>query len=155
MLPVNHLFLAIQQGDFKTVQRFLLEKGVDVVDNFHRTALMNAALYNQTTLILWLIEQHANLDLQDKNGYTALHFSAQEAAIDCTKLLLKHGANPNLGDHHQNTPAWVAIMNWKAGANRATLEELIAYKANLKLKNKSNRTAFDLIPSTIRAALGL
>lgn len=155
MLHLNHLFLDIQKGDLQKVQVFLLEKGIDVVDNFKRTALMNAALYNQAEIITWLLEQKANLNLQDKNGYTALHFSAQEAAIESTRLLLKHGADPNIGDQHQNTPAWVAIMNWKGGINKETLEELVTYKANLTLKNNYNRAAIDLIPSAIRQELGL
>lgn len=155
MKNINHLFIDIQEGAIEKVQAFLLEKGINSTDDFNRTALMNAALYNKADLVSWLIDQNANLDLQDKNGYTALHFSAQEAHIDCTKLLLDNGANPNLGDHHNNTAAWVAIMNWMAGKNFDTLKELIKKKADLTLKNKSNRAAIDMIPSAIQKKLGL
>lgn len=155
MRNINHLFIDIQEGSLEKVQAFLLEKGIDVVDDFNRTALMNAVLYNKTDLVSWLIHQNANLNLQDKNGYTALHFSAQEAHTECTRLLLNNGANPNIGDHHNNTAAFVTIVNWKAGENFDTLKELIANKVNLTLKNKSNRAAIDLIPSAIRKKLDL
>lgn len=155
MQNINHLFIDIQAGALEKVQTFLLEKGIDSVDDFNRTALMNAALYNKTDLISWLISQHANLNLQDKNGYTALHFSAQEAHINCTKLLLDNDADPNIGDHNNNTAAWVAIMNWMGGKNFDTLKELIKNKANLTIKNKSNRAAIDLIPNAIKEKLGL
>lgn len=153
MENINTLFIDIQKGNIDNVKSSLKSKDINITDNFKRTAIMNAALYNQTDIIKWLLENDANIDLQDKNGYTALHFSSQEGNIDSTKLLLSNDANPNIQDIHGNTPAWVAIMNWKGGANFDTLDLLIKNGADLTLKNNANRSALDLIPEPIKQRL--
>lgn len=153
MENINTLFIDIQKGNIDNVKSSLKSKDINITDNFKRTAIMNAALYNQTDIIKWLLENDANIDLQDKNGYTALHFSSQEGNIDSTKLLLSNDANPNIQDIHGNTPAWVAIMNWKGGANFDTLDLLIKNGADLTLKNNANRSALDLIPEPIKQQL--
>lgn len=153
MENIDTLFIDIQKGNIDNVKSFLETKDINITDNFKRTALINAALYNQTSIIQWLLDQGAAINLQDKNGYTALHFSAQEANIDSTKLLLENKANPNIQDIHGNTPAWVAIMNWKAGANFDTLDQLVKNNADLTIKNNANRSALDLIPEQIKQKL--
>jgi len=153
MENVNTLFIDIQKGNIDNVKSFLKEKDINITDNFKRSAIINAALYNQVIIIKWLVEQGADINLQDKNGYTALHFSAQEAHIDATKLLLENKANPNIQDIHGNTPAWVAVINWKAGANFDTLEHLVKSGADLTIKNNANRSVLDLLPEDIKEKL--
>ena len=155
MYNINNLFLEIQEKKNDSVLQVLDELGINAVDNFGRTAVMNAAFYNNTELLGMLIEKKADLDLKDKNGYTALHFSAQEAHTGVTDMLLQHGANPDITDKHGNTPAWVAIANWKAGKNLETLKSLVKHKADLTIKNDAGRAAFDLIPPAIKTQLGI
>ncbi|SEP23172.1 Ankyrin repeat-containing protein [Flavobacterium sp. CF108] len=153
MENINTLFIDIQNGNIDNVKSFFKTRDINTTDNFNRTAIINAALYNQTAIIKWLLEQGADINLQDKNGYTALHFSAQEGNIDSTMLLLENKANPNIKDIHGNTPAWVAIMNWKAGANFDTLDQLVKKGTDLTIKNCANRSALDLIPEPIKQKL--
>ena len=100
-----------------------------------------------------LLEKKAAIDTKDKNGYTALHFAAQEAHAEAARILLEHNADPDIKDKHGNTPAWVAIMNWKAGKNLETLKQLVKHKADLTIKNDAGRTAVDLIPPAIKTQL--
>jgi uncharacterized protein len=153
MYNINNLFIEIKEGNNDTVLKILEELGINAVDNFNRTALTNAAFSNNIELVKRLIEQEAKLDMQDKIGFSALHFTAQEAHTDVTKLLLEHGANPNLVDRDGNTPAWVAIANWKAGKNMETLKLLVKHKCDLTIKNKAGRCALDLIPPAIKQQL--
>lgn len=153
MHNLNNLFIEIQNKNNDEVLKILDEVGIDAVDNYKRTALMNAALHDNASLIKLLIERKANMDLQDKLGFTALHFALQEANLEATKLLLEHGADPNIADAHGNTPAAVAIVNWKAGKNFEPLKLLIQYKADLTIKNTAGRCALDLIPENMKKQL--
>ncbi len=63
---------------------------------------MLAALNGHKDIALALIQAKANLDLQDKNGNTAL-MRAVGRDIDTAKSLLDAGANPNKQDNSGNT----------------------------------------------------
>jgi len=155
MYNINNLFLEIQEKKNDSVLAALDELGINALDNFGRTALINAAFYNNTALMEMLIDRKAELDVQDKNGYTALHFAAQEAHTEAARILLEHGANPDITDKHGNTAAWVAIMNWKAGKNLETLKQLVQHNSDLTIKNDAGRSAVDLIPAAIKTQLGI
>ena len=155
MKEIDTLFIDIQKGSLDSVKRVLGNKNPDLVDNYKRTVLMNAALYGKNSIIEWLLECGANPNSQDKNGYTALHFSAQESHVETTKLLLQHDVNVNLQDINGNTASWVAIMYWNGGTNFETLKMLIDKGANLYLKNKAGNSAIKLIPQPIKEKLGI
>ena len=155
MEQVNKLFIDIQKGDLNAVKSFLEANNIDICDNYNRTALMNACLYGKDEIVEWLLGKGADVNLQDKNGYTALHFSAQEMFASCTQKLLASGANPNIQDVHGNTPPWVAIMNWGGGKNFDNLKSLIDNNADLAIKNNAGRAGIDLIPEKIKFDLGL
>ncbi|MFZ2899303.1 MAG: ankyrin repeat domain-containing protein [Saprospiraceae bacterium] len=155
MNNIETLFLDIEEGNDQKVYKILEELGIDARDSYLRTPLINATFYGKIGLMRWLIEKGADVDAQDKNGYTALHFAAQEVKPDCIQILLDHNANPNIKDVHGNTPAWVAVMNWKAGKNFDSLFKLVQANADLKIRNNANRNAYDIIPDSIKQKLGV
>lgn len=153
MYNINNLFIEIQNENNEFVLNILNELGINSFDNYNRTALMNAAFYNNIPLVETLIQSGANLNQQDKIGYTALHFAAQEGNTSVVKLLLEKSANPNLTDNHGNTAAWVTIMNWKAGKNFETLKLLVKFKTDLSIKNNAGHCTLDIIPERILSAI--
>ena len=60
-----------------------------------------------------LIQDGCDPDLQDKNGWTALHFAAQECSLAAARALLAAGAATDVPNSHGNTPLWVAVFNSK------------------------------------------
>jgi ankyrin repeat protein len=50
---------------------------------------------NQTTILKLLLEYKANPNINDDMGYTPLHHTIYHNNIECTRLLLQAGANPN------------------------------------------------------------
>lgn len=152
-LTTDNLFLAIEKNENEDVKQFLLDKGVDIIDEYGRTPLINAAFYDNQELIKWLLDKGANKDFQDNIGYTALHFAAQESHLDSAKILLNNGVNPDVQDIHGNTPSWVTVMNWKGGENFDLLQELTKNNANLEVKNKVGKTTKELIPDEIMTKL--
>jgi ankyrin repeat protein len=96
--------------------------------------LLLATLHKNEELLGWLIEQGANINHQDRNGDSALHFAGQEKNEEAAKLLLKAGADLNAVDVYGNAPLWRAVFNAKddlrivklyiqGGANLDTLAE--------------------------------
>ena len=90
----------------------LLEKSpeeVNAMDSDGRTVLMEAALRNHIQVVYMLLQFGADPNIGDNTNYTALHFAAQEYAVDAVKALLKAGANVDAKDDYGNTPLGKAV----------------------------------------------
>jgi ankyrin repeat protein len=60
-----------------------------------------------------IIGTRPDLDAQDKNGWTALHFAAQEGDAEVVELLIAAGASLNVRDKYGNTPLFRAVMSYR------------------------------------------
>lgn len=56
----------------------------------------------------YLIAQGAVVDLVDVKGQTALYVAVVNGHLDCVRILLEAGANPNGSRHHRSTPLYHA-----------------------------------------------
>jgi uncharacterized protein len=78
------------------------------VDRCGRTPLHNALvpLFEEVDFrgIGRLLKEGADPNAQDDDGFSPLHFAAQESLPDAARLLLDAGANPNIEDSFGNTP---------------------------------------------------
>ena len=104
MDTTRELFIACTNGNTQCVKE-LLELGTNPDVSFPlnfwsngRTPLMVAAIWGRLEAAKVLIEYGADLDLTDRNGYTALMFSVYakdddeiETSYDMSKLLLTNG----------------------------------------------------------------
>ena len=52
-----------------------------------------------------------NVNHQDNNGKTPLHFASIYNQLDIAKILIYYGANVNLKDENGNTPLFDAVFN--------------------------------------------
>ena len=102
-----------------------------------RTVLQCAVVWNYPELVRTLIEAKANLDIQDKEGFTALHRAVNLNLIEIVRMLIDAGANLNVQDKHGHTPLHLAAINGKVEIVRM----LIDAKANFNLQAKNGRTA--------------
>ena len=59
-----------------------------------------------------LIENGANINMQDSYRHTPLHLAVQEEREDIVSLLLTHGANVNRQTQFGDTPLHTAVDNW-------------------------------------------
>ena len=69
------LYYDIEQGDLQKVKQVTSLYGIDAHDTDKRSALINATFYGQIEIMRWLIENGADLNYQDRIGYTPLHFA--------------------------------------------------------------------------------
>ena len=128
----------IENGNIEEVKKILLENEIDFFDSYLRTPLIWSVIYNNCELLNWLIENNANINHQDKNGYSALHFCAQEKSKDVVKILLNNNIDIELSDFYGNTALWTAVFNAKG--DNEIVELLLEQGANFNHKNKSDRT---------------
>ena len=56
-----------------------------------------------------LLEHKANVNLQDEDGYSALHYACICQHTEIAKLLITHGANMDLPDSEGATPRSICI----------------------------------------------
>ena len=108
---VDNLCSNIRQEKYDIAKTTLKEFGIDATDGYGRTALINAVIENKPQFIRWLIDNGANINHQDRNGFSVLHFVGQNGLINLAEYFLDNGANPNLKDKHGNTALMTAVHN--------------------------------------------
>jgi ankyrin repeat protein len=85
---VDNLRHNISQRDFETAKRTLQEFGINVQDGDGRTALINSVIENQIEFVKWLVDNGADINIQDRGGYSALHFIGQDRLTEIGKFII-------------------------------------------------------------------
>jgi ankyrin repeat protein len=111
----------------------LLEAGADVDAKEHwggQSAVMWAAAQSQPEMIRLLAAHGANLDERgvirqwarktiteprpkdmNKGGFTPLLYAAREGCVECARVLVEAGADPDLADPERVTPLVMSLLN--------------------------------------------
>lgn len=74
------------------------------------TPLMETAPRAATNCARALVEAGADVRLQNRNAWTALHFAASEGNLELVRLLLDHGAEPNAVNNEGDSVRFVFEM---------------------------------------------
>ena len=122
----------------------LTEHGADVNGrnsnkelNSSRTPLMIASRCSRVDAMTFLIKHGANVNLQDKEGETALHYAVDSFDVSCEALrcLIENGANVDAVSNNGRT----CLMNAIRKVSVVTL--LTEHGANIDLQDKNGNTA--------------
>ena len=135
---VDNLSYDIRDGSNENVKKLLSEVGIDALDGFKRTSLIWTSFYNNTELLKWLLDNEANINHQDRNGFSALHFAVKEQRFEATEILINSKADLEIKDSNGNTPLMDAIFSSKGDYKIVTL--LIDSGANLDSVNNHEMT---------------
>lgn len=112
---VNHksytpFILAAYYGQLQTLEK-LLENGAEpcALDNKGSNALMGVAFKGHQDVAKWLLEEtDCDVNHQNYAGQTALMMASLFGREQLIKVLLEHGARPELMDHQGNTASKLA-----------------------------------------------
>ena len=140
------------------VANFLLDKGADIHTKsyfYEYTPLLYVASYfapfqnSDFELIQRLIALGSDVNVQGYNGITPLHRAAQAGNLRVAKLLLDHGADPNIYDKYRGpvgyayssgTPLQYAIDS----PNKEMVKFLVERGAKLNRKDSRGNTELHL-----------
>ncbi|RMH62993.1 MAG: hypothetical protein D6677_08535 [Calditrichaeota bacterium] len=131
---------AIAMNDVKQV-RELLDKGANpnwTDANNGLNALSVAVRENNGTVVKMLI--HAGVDIDSYNGFHALNICAALGYLDMTRMLITHGADPNLRPYKWNSP----LMEAARHGHEKIVGLLLKQGAYTKFRNMEGDSALDL-----------
>lgn len=96
---VDNLRSDIRQGNYDKARSTLKEFGINATDGDGRTALINAVIENKPDFIYWLVDNGADINHQDKIGYSVLHFAGQNILIELAKIFFRKSCKPKSSRH--------------------------------------------------------
>ena len=113
---------------------------LDLRDRDGRTILMHCCAYHFPISFRSLIQQGANVDLQDKKGFSALHVAVLRGEYQFAEILLQHGARTDLEDIFGNNP-FCRVQRDQTALIRLLLE----YGCDPYHKNKAGHSAYEML----------
>jgi Zn-dependent protease with chaperone function len=133
--------------------------------------LIDAVVQGNLIKVNELLQDGVELDTQDYDGWTALHWAVQDSNVDVTQAILEAGANANIEDdyygqvplmlatsngnteivtlllqagadiNHQDYDGWTPLMYAVSNGQIDTVQALLAAGASTEHQDYSNSTA--------------
>lgn len=109
-------FNHVKNRDLAKVKK-ALEKDFDVNEEVNEDGL--SALHvaceagDHPEMVALLLSYGADVNLEDEEGYTPLHYASMNGHDDAVQTLIEAGANLEMGDGFDRTPLTVAVLEWR------------------------------------------
>lgn len=128
---------------------YLIQKDINVNFKTETTPLIVASSYSNNTssneTVRLLLENGANVDLSDNDGFTALmeasFNSGTSSSIETIRLLLEYGAEINMKDSCGATALSIASCNTIDTSSIDTVQLLLEFGAEINLQDMNRDTA--------------
>jgi len=104
----EEILSAIKNNDLEIIRK--IDDINNLLFNKKRTLLMIAVIHDKIDIVNFLLSKGSNIDIQDENGSTALHFACNNGNMELVKILVTNGANINIDDNYNSTPLHFAIL---------------------------------------------
>ncbi|MDQ1097663.1 MULTISPECIES: ankyrin repeat domain-containing protein [Chryseobacterium] len=140
---IKEAFQHVRYGEIDEIKSNVNKNNVnDFINEYNENLLQEAISSNSESIFDYLLNCGIDVNHQDKNGKTALHFSVAHGNYLFTKKLLDFKPTQiDLKDNYGNNAMWVATFN--ARGKYDFVELLKKYGADSNSKNNSHRSAID------------
>ena len=126
-----------QKKEWGYIVEPLRSGNMEVGFSYNAKALHIAAEYGHDAMVVYLIENGADVNARDQPGNTALHIAVRNANKDIASFLLDKGALINAQDSNGNTPLHESLTAYD---EYAITTMLLERGANPSLENKIGST---------------
>ncbi|XP_039746388.1 ankyrin repeat, SAM and basic leucine zipper domain-containing protein 1 [Pararge aegeria] len=91
----------------------LIKKGslLNIGDKYGVTPLMRAAISGRVSVVELILEKDINIEMRDRQGWTAVFWTIYHNQPQCLEILLKKGARWNIVDKSQRSPIQIAMSH--------------------------------------------
>lgn len=154
------IYSSAQTRQFKLIN-FWLNNGIDIniqksngrtpifdVCRNRKNIFANVTYYDTLKLLKFMIQKGANPSIKDKRGITPLHLISENGTAEHVKYISSFYNNINIQDNFLQTPLHYAARDIQYD-NKEKLHGVIKYLlsqgANKNLKDKMNRTPYDIV----------
>jgi ankyrin repeat protein len=114
-------------------------------DDWGRDELHYAALRDDVELIRRRLAAGVSPSArEEREGYTPLHFAAQDGAARAVEVLLAAGADVDALSKRGQTPLWLAVMNSPRAPDGAVVRALLRHGADRDLRDEGGQSPYEL-----------
>lgn len=140
---IDDIFQLVRFDQLDKLKEIINEQNINSYINEYKQNLVHEAIVNESLDILkYLLKCKIDINQQDEEGKTPLHYCGLYNNYDSTKLLLSESSiDVNKKDIHGNNPMWTAVFNARGYYDIVKL--LKQHNADFNSKNNSNRSALD------------
>ena len=105
----------------------------------HNVQILILCIAGQIDAVRLLLDYEANAAMADRDGWSALHFAAQNGHTELIPILLEGNAQIDAQTKYGRTPLHCACASKKI----TTVEALLSRGANIMIKDAHGKTAMD------------
>ena len=98
----NEVFSIIRAGTYALYEKSIVGVDIDCCNEYKQNLLQEAIAACKNDIAKDLINRNIDLNHQDSNGQTPLHYCAQYLNIEIARLLLSKNADINIEDAYGN-----------------------------------------------------
>jgi len=140
----DNVFQMVRFNELENLKKIVNETNVNrFVNEYKQNLLHEAVAYDALEILNYLLSCNININKQDDEGKTPLHYSVDHNNYKFTKLLLNaKGIEKDIKDQYGNNAMWVAVFNADGDYNIVKL--LKEYEIDSTSKNNSDRSPLDL-----------
>eukprot|EP01132_Coremiostelium_polycephalum_P005348 gene5348-6671_t len=144
----NELLVAVEQNDVGKVKKLIGKKKLKLqltaFDQYGQSPLSTALKNNQEEMVDLLLniyqQNKADINIRDKNGYSALHQAVSSDDRILMRVLQHEGINVDIQNDDKNTPLHYFCQKFRSPNCQESFQLFIQKGVNVNAQNKNGET---------------